>query len=266
MKNIKNNVTPTNATLDALKLEVSARMDDVLRHLEAFNRFMSSNPAHAGKSSVSDLLKESGVYQKGLKKALKILNNAAAVLYYTESESVAAVLTAGEIPAYTIAEEDGVAVLAPVKVRPTCEGLEPFTGFDLAARAAALRRCAAYDALEHDTDGRSSILTGVDSIDKDGKPCKKGAPSKAEAQYIPAPKEISKGWLKKHLGGLLSALVGREVVVTSGILRDFESFCVRRSAWGVRSMASASVGGDLVLEYAHMMLAGNGRFKVSVEE
>lgn len=255
---MKTSIIVSQYAIEASKAEAHNMWVEAMRHLDAFNAFLASKPE---KASALEILRESGVIQKGLKKALKELNTAVAAAYYVTCASVQEVLVKGFVPAYKVQEneEGGLEfVLFDEGARPTCRALEAYVGHDLAARCAALRRCAAYHALSG-AEGRSALLTGCKQGEKTV-----GAPTKKEQEYIPVASEISGGYLKKHLSGLISLLTGEEVVVTSAILKDFESFCVKRTDWGTRSMSSAALGGDLVLEYAHMLLTGKGKFRAHV--
>ena len=260
-----------NANLTATASNTPDRLNTLQNVVNALNAFLSSSTTETAAS----IVKNNKARMSEVAKALRAVNESMAVDYYHAAESIIDVMTIGTVPALTVTATDDGFIIENAVARPSANGLKDFVAADLVDRLDALRRCAAYKAMEG-MDNRAEVLTGSVKRDKDGNvvtlkngtPAMNDAPTKAAAAFIPDNHaDITNNYLKSHLQGIIALLSDDKVsaLVTSGMLKDFCANMIRRSGWGVRTMSSQSHAGDCVLEYVHMLLSGKGKFTVHIK-
>ena len=260
-----------NSTIAATASNTPDRLNTLQNVVSALNDFLASSPTE----TAATVIKTNKTRVSAVAQALRAVNESMAVDYYHAADSVVDVMREASVPALAVEIVNDRFEIVPTTAHPTAHGLKDFVAADLCDRLDALRRCAAYVAMEG-MDNRADVLTGSVKRDesghvvtrKDGTPVMNDAPTKAAAAFIPENRaEISKNWLKAHLSGIITLLSDDKVaaLVTSAMIKDFCAAMVRRSGWGVRTMSSQIHAGDCVLEYVHMLLSGKGKFTVMMK-
>lgn len=251
------------ATLTATTSNLPELKSALEKAIHVLNAHLNSD----AEGKVSAVVEKNSVNMSAVKKALVDFNRLAASEYYKATPAVDVIRDAS-VPAYalTFDKENGY-WYESTRVYPTLHGMRDYLPEGCLDRVDVLRRCAAYLAMTG-MDNRAVVLTGY--TDAEGK--SHDVPTKAVAAilkpFVDDKSTISKSAVKNMLTRAMLELTdnGCEPLVTSAMLNDFATFCVKKTGeWGVRAMASQSHIGDLVLEYVHMTLTGKGKFSVKVD-
>lgn len=252
MKNTKTNLSATTSNIP----ELTTALDSAVSTL---NKFIASN---GGKKKVSAILGDNKAKLTAVYKALRELNELMATEYYKATPAIEVIKTAA-VPCKVLSydKKEAVYSIEDGFAHPSIVGMKDYLSKGIVDRVDVLRRCGAYLAMEG-MEGRESALYGVIINDK-----KVNVPTEAVKAILPKPEEISKSAVKNMLTRALRELTegDAEPLVTSALLKDFSAFCVKRTGeWGVRTLAAQEHVGDIVLEYAHMLLTGKTNFTVKV--
>lgn len=248
-----------NSTIKATSSNVSKFTADLESSVAVLNKFIASN---GGKKKVSELLKDNKSKLATVHKNLRALNELLATEYY-EATPALEVIKVASVPCKVLRfdKANSVYSIADEHTYPTVNGMKKFLPEGIIDRLDVLRRCGAYLAMEG-MEKRELALYGMKVNDKEV-----NIPTEAVKSILPKPEEISKSAVKNMLTRAIVELTkgDAEPLVTSALLKDFSAFCVKRTGeWGVRTLAAQEHVGDVVLEYAHMLLTGKANFTVKV--